>query len=78
MKRLKRFLIIWGLKKIPTVKELQTEYATLVGEKQTGILERDQLKKQLSDLQSVQKNVYALLDLPVKESGERQDSHETR
>ena len=67
-----------GLEKIPTIKELQVEYASLVGEKQKCIIECDQLRKQLMDLQSAQKNVHSLLGLPTNESTTRQNAHETR
>ena len=67
-----------GLEKIPTIKELQAEYTSLVGEKQKCIIERDQLRKQLMDLQSAQKNIHALLGLPTNESTTRQNTHESR
>jgi FtsZ-binding cell division protein ZapB len=74
----KQFFDKLGLEKIPTFKELQEEYASLVGEKQKGILQREQLKKQFNDLQSAQKNVHAILGLPTNETTERQATHETR
>ena len=74
----KEFFNKLGLKKIPTFKELQEEYASLVGEKQKGILQRDQLKKQFTDLLSAQKNVQAILGLPTNEPNATQSTHETR
>ena len=74
----KEFFNALGLEKIPTIKELQAEYAFLVGEKQKGILQRDQLRKPLADLQAAHKNVQALLGLPTVEPATGRDTHETR
>ena len=74
----KEFFDKLGLDKIPTIKELQAEYASLVGEKQQGILQRDQLKKELADLQAAQKNIHALIGLQLNDSTAVRDSHEVR
>ena len=62
----KEFFENSGLEKIPSIKELQAEYAALVGEKQKAAMHRNQLYKQLTDLQAAQKNVHALLELPAE------------
>ena len=74
----KEFFDKLGLEKIPTIKELQAEYASLVGEKQKGILQRDQLRKPLADLQAAHKNVQAILGLSAGEPAIVRDTHETR
>ncbi|MCL1877316.1 MAG: relaxase/mobilization nuclease domain-containing protein [Defluviitaleaceae bacterium] len=74
----KQFFDTLGLEKIPTYKELQEEYASLVAEKQKGILQRTQLKKEFTDLESAQKNVCAILDLRTNETEARQVTHEVR
>jgi hypothetical protein len=64
----KKFFDDLELEKIPTIKELQTEYALLVGEKQTGMMQREERRKQLSDLQAALKNVQTLMGIQVNES----------
>jgi len=74
----KEFFDKLGLEKIPTIKELQAEYASLVGEKQKGIMQRNQLKKPLSDLLSAQKNIHAIIGLPTTEPAAERKSHDER
>ena len=70
----KKFFEELGLEKIPAIKELQAEYATLVGEKQQGIMQQAELRKQLSDLQTALKNVQVLMGISVPPSEKEQTS----
>ena len=50
-----------GLDKIPSIKELQQEYATLNAEKKTCYAQRKNLQKHMNDMQTAKKNTEILL-----------------
>ena len=60
-----------GIKKIPTVKELQAEYSALSQEKNSCYQTRNEMRRQVLDLQSAKKNAEALLGGNGEPSDER-------
>ncbi len=74
----KKFFDETGLKKLPTVKSLQTEYAALLAEKKSAYADYRRARSEMKELLTVKANVDRLLGLqysqPEKENG-RQAEH---
>jgi len=51
-----------GMKKLPTVRSLNTEYAALLSEKKTAYAEYRQVKNEMRELLTIQQNVDLLLE----------------
>ena len=56
-----------GIKKLPTVKSIQTEYAGLLAEKKTLYPEYSAVRQEMKDLQMAKANVARLLGYEEKE-----------
>ena len=60
-----------GLDKLPSIKELQAEYSALFQEKNSCYKARNEMRRQVLDLQSAQKNVEMLLGIDGEHDKER-------
>ena len=62
-KAAKQFFDEQGLKKLPTVKSLQAEYAQLLSEKKAMYAEYQQARNEMRSLQTAKANVERILDV---------------
>ncbi len=58
----KKFFDETGLKKLPTVKSLQAEYAALLAEKKSAYADYRRARSEMKDLLTVKANVDRLMD----------------
>ena len=58
----KQFIDSKGLEQIPKYKELQSEYSTLLAEKNRAYAERNNLKKEMRDYINAKRNIDMILD----------------
>lgn len=64
-----------GLKKLPTIKSLQEEYAKLLAEKKASHPEYRQARDEMRELLTIQSNVDRILGMDAREAekGKEQD-----
>ena len=67
-----------GLKKIPTVRSLQEEYATLLAQKKANYAEYYKLEKEKRDLLIYKANTERLLNLDREETKNREHQREEK
>ena len=73
----KQFFDEQNLKKLPTVKSLQAEYARLLSEKKAMYAEYQQAKNEMRSLQTAKANVDRILEADVL-SGEAEQEKDGR
>ena len=66
-----------GVKKLPTVKSLQAEYAALLAEKKVAYADYRKARDEMKELLTVKANVDHLLG-PVRREAEKEKEHEQR
>ena len=67
-----------GVKKLPTVKELQTEYAQLLAEKKSTYAEYRRSKEEMRELLTAKANVDRLLNMEAEHNTEQEKDQEQR
>ena len=67
----KAFFDSLGLEKLPTIKELQAEYSALLQEKNNCYKAKNEMSRQVFDLQSAKKNAEMLLGIEVEQTDGR-------
>ena len=67
-----------GVKKLPKVKELQTEYAQLLEEKKKTYAEYRRSREEMRELLAAKANVDRLLNMEAEHDTEREKDHEQR
>ena len=67
-----------GVKKLPTVKELQTEYAQLLADKKTAYAEYRQARAAMRELLTVKNNVDRVLAMEQTEPQQKEKDHGQR
>ena len=67
-----------GVKKLPKVKELQTEYAKLLEEKKKTYAEYRRSREEMRELLAAKANVDRLLNMETEHDTEREKGHEQR
>ena len=67
-----------GVKKLPKVKELQTEYAKLLEEKKKTYAEYRRSREEMRELLAAKANVDRLLNMETGHDTEREKDHEQR
>ena len=77
-KATKQFFDEQGLKKLPTVKSLQAEYAQLLSEKKAMYAEYQQVKSEMRSLQTAKANVDRILDTDVLSEEKQRDKKRRR
>ena len=63
-----------GIKKLPTVKSLQAEYASLLSEKKKLYPEYSGIRQEMRDLQMAKANVARLLGYDEKETEKEKEA----
>lgn len=76
-KAAKQFFDEQGVKKLPTVKSLQAEYAQLLSEKKAMYAEYQQAKNEMRSLQTAKANVDRILEVDVP-AGEKEQEKDGR
>ena len=74
-KAAKQFFDEQGLKKLPTIKSLQAEYAQLLSEKKVMYAEYQQARNEMRSLQTAKANVDRILDVDVLSEAIQQEKH---
>ena len=69
----KKFFDESGLKKLPTVKELQTEYASLLAEKKSAYADYRKARDRMKELLTVKANVDRLMGYDKSEPGKNSE-----
>ena len=67
-----------NVKKLPTVKALQAEYATLLADKKKAYGEYRQARTEMRELLTVKNNVDRVLSMDESEPGQREKDHGQR
>lgn len=67
-----------GVKKLPKVKELQTEYARLLEEKKKTYAEYRRSREEMRELLAVKANVDRLLNMVTEHDTENEKDHDQR
>ena len=67
-----------GVKKLPKIKELQTEYAKLLEEKKKTYAEYRRSREEMRELLAAKANVDRLLNMEAEHDTEREKDHEQR
>ena len=67
-----------NVKKLPTVKALQAEYATLLANKKKAYGEYRQARTEMRELLTVKNNVDRVLSMDESEPGQREKDHGQR
>lgn len=67
-----------NVKKLPTVKALQAEYATLLADKKKAYGEYRQVRSEMRELLTVKNNVNRVLSMDGSEPGQREKDHGQR
>ena len=74
-KAAKQFFDEQGLKKLPTVKNLQTEYAQLLSEKKAMDADYQKAREDIRCLQAAKANVYRILEVDVPAGEKEQEKN---
>ncbi len=74
----KKFFDSLGLRKLPTVKSLQAEYATLLAEKKSAYADYRKARDEMKELLTVKANVDRLLDIQPQQTEKENARQEER
>ncbi len=74
----KKFFDSLGLRKLPTVKSLQAEYATLLAEKKSAYADYRKARDEMKELLTVKANVERLLDIQPQQTEKENARQEER
>lgn len=69
-------LMIWGVKKLPKVKELQAEYARLLEEKKKTYAEYRRSREEMRELLTAKANVDRLMSMEQEKREDKGKVHE--
>ena len=71
-------MLVMGVKKLPTVKSLQTEYAKVLEEKKKAYAEYRRSREEMRELLTAKANVDRLLNMEAEHDTEKEKDHAQR